>query len=114
MGYAARGVSAACLGPDRLVGSRSVVPPTGLAALKTWLRRASRDRMDPGGDVLAGVGRYGGGRRCAAGPRSRLRRRRRQRLGGGAAAAGVNAGEDCQTSPTAARQRGLTPGKRTL
>src|ERR1700758_3204029 len=107
MGYAAGGVPAARLGPHRLVGSRSAVPRTRLATRKTWLRRASRDRMDPGGDVLTGVGRHGGGRRCAAGPWSCLRRRRGQWLGGGAAAARVDTGEDGQTSPVVTRQRRL-------
>src|SRR3984957_1055485 len=114
MEYAARGVSAARLRSHRLVGSRTAVPRAGLATRKAWVRRASRDRVDSGGDVPTGVGRYGGRRRCAAGPRSCLRRRRGQRLGGGAAAAGVDAGEDRQTSATAARQRQLTPGERTL
>src|ERR1700742_3756205 len=114
MEYAASGLSATRIGSDRLVGSRPALSATGLAARKTWLRRASRDRVDSGGDVSTGVGRHGGCRRCAAGPRSCLRRRRRQRLGGRAAAAGGGTGEERQTSATAARQRGLTPGEQML
>ena len=109
---AASGVSATRIRPHRLVESRPAVPPAGLVARKTRLRRASRDRVDPGGDVLAGVGRHGGGDRRTGRPRSRLCGRRGQRLGGGAAAAGVDAGEDRQAAPPAARQRRLTASRR--
>ena len=61
MASPAGGVSATRIRPHRLVESRPAVPQTGLVTRKTWLRRASRDRVDPGGDVFAGVGRHGGG-----------------------------------------------------
>ena len=74
--------------------SRPAVQRAGLAAREARLRRASRDALDPGGDVPAGVGRHGGGRGRARRARPPLRRRRRRRLGRRPVTARLDAGED--------------------